>query len=623
MPQTNAPAANGDFQTLNELFLRAAERRPDATAFLSKKGGLYRGIHFSEARRRVAALGLALMRLGIRPGDRVALLSENREEWPLSDYAVMGIGAIGVPIYPTLPASEIQFILRDSEARGIFLSSAAQLEKVASIREGVPGLEFIVEMDMPEPGAAGVLGLEALVQEQLAQTSAPEEDFARLAFRAKPQDTATIIYTSGTTGAAKGVVLTHANIVSNVKACMPLFEFTEADRLLSFLPLSHIFERMIEYFAFWSGAAVAYAESIDALPQNMLEVKPQIMAVVPRVLEKAHAKTLDTVRQGSPRRQRLFRWAARTGWNFALLELDGRRAPVRLRLAHGVTDALVGAKIRARFGGNVKYLISGSAPLSREIAEFFFAMGLPVYEGYGLTETSPVISVNYPGAVRLGSVGQVLSGVEVKLGNAPESEEGKEGQEILVRGPNVSPGYYKQEAETEAAFRDGWFHTGDLGTLDRDGYLSITGRKKNLLKTSGGKYISPERIEALFQGHPRVSQMVVLGDRRHFVAALVVPNFSFVEAWAREHGVAFASREELVANQQVHSYMQALVDEACQSLAPYEQIHQIGLLASEFTIESGELSPSLKVRRFVVEERYRTLIDSIYARKPAQSHAAV
>lgn len=622
MPETKTAAAGADFQTLNELFLRAAQRRPGATAFLSKTDGAYHGIRFSDVRRRAAAFGLALMRLGVGPGDRIALLSENRAEWPLADYALMGMRAISVPIYPTLPASEIQFILRHSEARGIILSSAAQLEKVTSIRDAVPELEFIIQMDTP-PGADGVLGFEAIVQEQLLRTAAPEEAFASQSFEAKPEDTATIIYTSGTTGAAKGVVLTHANIASNVKACMPLFEFTQSDRLLSFLPLSHIFERMIEYFAFWSGAAVAYAESIDALPKNMIEVKPTIMAVVPRVLEKAHAKTFETVRQGSAWRQRLFRRAVQTGGTCALSELEGRRAPGRLRLTHRVTDALVGSKIRARFGGHIKYLISGSAPLSREIAEFFFAMGLPVYEGYGLTETSPVVSVNYPGAARLGTVGRVLPGVEVKLGDAPESEEGKEGQEILVRGPNVSPGYYKQEAETEAAFRDGWFHTGDLGKLDRDGYLSITGRKKNLLKTSGGKYISPERIEGLFQGHPCVAQMVVLGDRRHFVAALIVPNFHSVETWAREHGIAFSSRTELVSSQQVHSFMQGLVDEACHSLAPYEQIHQIALLASEFTIESGELSPSLKVRRFVVEERYSTLIESIYARKPAHSQAAV
>lgn len=623
MPQPQHPPLASDFETLNELFLRATERHANQFAFMSKRDGAYLGVSFSDVRRRVAALGLALASQGVERGDRVALLSENREEWPLADYAMMGIGAIGVPVYPTLPAADVAFILKHSEACGIVVSSSQQLEKVISIRDGDPGLKFIAAMDKPAQEARGVLWLEDLIKGGIEQTSAPEEAFARLGLAAKPNETATIIYTSGTTGVAKGVVLTHANIVSNIKACMPLFEFTPRDRLLSFLPLSHILERMIEYFAFWSGATVAYAESLDTLPQNMAEVKPSIMAVVPRVLEKAHAKTLDAVRQGSAARRRLFRWAERTGWKHASHRLEGRSTPVRLRFSHALADRLVSAKVRARFGGNVKYLISGSAPLSPEIAEFFYAMGLPVYEGYGLTETSPVISVNYPGAVRLGTVGPVLQGVEVSFAEALDADEGKQGREILVRGPNVSPCYYKLEAETSLAHRDGWFHTGDLGSRDADGFLSITGRKKNLLKTSGGKYISPERIEALFQGHPQIAQMMVLGDRRHFVAALIVPNFTSLEAWARENGIAFSSREELIAQPAVQNFMQEQVDLACRPLAPFEQIHQIALLAQGFSIESGELSPSLKVRRFVVEERYRDLIDSIYARQPAKSRAAI
>ncbi|MGH9452254.1 MAG: AMP-dependent synthetase/ligase [Terriglobia bacterium] len=604
----------GNFGTLNELFVHAAERHAKQDAFLSKRDGRYQGLSSSSALRRAAAFGLALQQLGVRPGDRVALLSENREEWALADYAIMGAGAVGVPLYPTLPASDIQFILRHSEARGVILSTAAQLQKVQTVRDGLPGLEFVIVMDEAVAPAAGVRCFRQVVQDQLSRTPAPEDDFRARALKAEPQNTATIIYTSGTTGQAKGVILTHANIVSNVKACMPLFDFTPADKLLSFLPLSHIFERMVEYFAFWSGASIAYAESFEALPRNMIEVRPTIMAVVPRVLEKAHAKALEAVRQGSLARRSLFHWARRSGWKYASSRLENRRPGAGLRLSHALADPLVGAKLRARFGGKVKYLISGSAPLSRDITEFFYAMGLPVYEGYGLTETSPVVAVNYPGAVRLGSVGPVLRNVEVKLGETPETEEGKEGREILVRGANVSPGYYMQEAETRAAFRDGWFHTGDLGKMDADGFLSITGRKKNLLKTSGGKYISPEKIESLFQGHPYAAQMIVLGDRHHFVAALIVPEFQRIEAWARQEGLTFQSRENLVALPEVYAFMQKQVDDVCRVLAPYEQIRQIALLAREFTVESGELSPSLKVKRFVVEERYRELIDAIYRR---------
>ncbi|MGH9397020.1 MAG: AMP-dependent synthetase/ligase [Terriglobia bacterium] len=615
MTRANDPVETGNFETLNELFLRAAVKRAKPDAFLSKNQGRYQGLSSMAALRLAAALGLALEGFGVRPGDRVALLSENREEWALSDYAIMGIGAIDVPLYPTLPASEIEFIMRHSEARGIILSTPDQLRKIIAIKDGLPGLEFVIVMDLAQGATPDIQSFQRVIQDQLSRAPTPEKDFSGRALKAKPQDTATIIYTSGTTGQAKGVVLTHANIVSNIKACMPLFKFTPADRLLSFLPLSHILERMIEYFAFWSGASIAYAESFDALPKNMIEVRPTIMAVVPRVLEKAHAKALETVRQGSPARQKLFHWAHRTGWAYASCCLENRHAPVGLRVRHSIADSLVGAKIRARFGGKIKYLISGSAPLSREIAAFFHAMGLPVYEGYGLTETSPVVAVNYPGAIRLGSVGPVLGEVEVKLGEEPESEEGKEGREILVRGANVSPGYYKQEAETQTAFRDGWFYTGDLGKIDAEGYLSITGRKKNLLKTSGGKYVSPEKIESLFQGHPYVRQMIVLGDKRHFVAALVVPDFQCIEALARQQGLSFESRGKLVELPQICGFMQHQVDEVCRVLAPYEQIRQIALLAQEFSIESGELSPSLKVKRFIVEERYRELIDAIYRRK--------
>lgn len=611
-----------DFQTLNELFLKAAERHAKPDAYLHKYEGRYLGLSSAGALRLVSALALALEEYGIRPGDRVALLSENREEWALADYATMGLGAIDVPLYPTLPPQEVEYILRDSGARGVILSTAGQLQKINGIKARLPELKLILVMDSVETSDPTVRSLHDLIREQLTHTPAPEDKFRRRALEAKPEDTATIIYTSGTTGQAKGVVLTHANIVSNIKACMPLFPFTDKDVALSFLPLSHIFERMIEYFECWNGVSIAYAESIDALPQNMIEVRPTIMAVVPRVLEKAHGRVLDAVREGTAARRKLFRWALRVGWEFASSQLERRPPALGLRLKHIFSDSLAGSKIRARFGGRVKYLISGAAPLSKEIAEFFCAMGLPVYEGYGLTETSPVIAVNYPGAVKLGTVGPVLHSVEVKMGEESAGAEGRTGGEILVRGASVFPGYYKLEEESQRAFSGGWFHTGDLGRLDADGYLTITGRKKNLMKTSGGKYVSPEKIEALFQGHPYVAQMMVLGDSRHFVAALIVPDFGRLEAFARQRGIEFQSRAELIALPAVCGLMQQQVDEACQTLAHYEQIHQFALLPAEFSIETGELSPSLKVKRFVVEERYRELIEELYRRPAPASRAS-
>lgn len=607
------------FQTLNELFLSSVQRHAKPDALLFKNEGKYEGLSSVYALQKVAALAVALERLGIRRGDRVAILSENRVEWPLTDYALMGMAAVDVPIYPTLPAGDVEYILRDSDARAVVVSTAAQLDKIAEIRPRLPNLLFTVVMDRVITDVPDVYLWPHLIQEALSQTLDPERDFRTKALTALPQDIATILYTSGTMGQPKGVTLTHSNIVSNVHASESLFPFTPRDRALSFLPLCHIFERMLEYFLFSYGVSIAYAESVEKLPENLLEVRPTVMAVVPRVLEKLHGKILETVRQGSGLRQRLFHWAVRTGRLYSALRLSGRTPGLRLRLKRGIADKLAGAKIRSRLGGRIRFMISGSAPLARELAEFFFAVGLPVYEGYGLTETSPVISVNYPGAVRLGTVGRVLPGVQVKLGETSLGVEGGRGSEILVRGPNVSPGYFKQDDENRLAFVHGWFHTGDLGTLDDGGYLTITGRKKNLLKTSGGKYISPEKLEGLFQSHPLVAQILVLGDSRHFVGALIVPDFDRLAKYARERQIPFETREQLAADPTIRAWIQGQVDETCKELAPFERIRQIALLSREFTVDSGELSPSLKVRRFVVEERYRDVIEEIYSRRAPQA----
>src|SRR5487761_348102 len=613
------PHQTQDFETLNELFLKACERHSKPDALLSKRDGRYQGIASAEALRLTAALALALERAGVARSDRVALLSENRPEWALTDYATLGLGAVNVPIYPTLLASDVEYILRDCSACGIVVSTDAQLAKILEIKSNLPDLRFILVM---EPGARAAReeahAWRSVLDEQLALTPEPEAEFSRRALAAQPEDAATIIYTSGTTGNPKGVVLTHANIVSNIKASIPLFRFGRTDRVLSFLPLSHIFERMLDYFAFWSGSTIAYAENMERLPQNILEVRPTLMAVVPRVLEKVHAKILDTVQRGPASRRKLFHWAVQTGWKHASSNLEGRPISPRLRLERALADALAGRKIRGRLGGSLRFLICGSAPLSQEIAEFFFAVGLPVYEGYGLSETSPVISVNYPGAVKLGTVGRVIPGVEMKLGEE-SGAPGAGGCEILVSGPNVSPGYYHLEEETRQALAGGWFHKGDLGRLDADGFLSITGRKKNLFKTSGGKFVSPEKLEGLFQGHPFVAQLMVIGDRRHFVAALVVPNFDRLETFAREQELRCETREELASHDRILAFMQQQVEEACRVLAPFERIRQIALLSREFSIDAGELSPTQKVRRFVVEERYRDLIEDLYRRPAPQS----
>jgi long-chain acyl-CoA synthetase len=616
-----------DFDTLNLLFLKAIDRYDKPDAFLHKVKGAYQAVSSREVLRQVGALARGLTGLGVGPGDRVALLSENRLEWALTDYAVLGLGGIVVPIFPTLLEGDTDYILRDSGAMGVVLSSETQLRKVLNTA-AVSGLRFILAMDRTAAAAGSTRPAPALrawhevLGRALEEGGDVEGAFRERASKVKPGDTASILYTSGSTGQPKGVVLTHANIASNVGACAGLLAFEQGDVALSFLPLSHIYERMLDYLYLWRGVTIAYAESLETLPQNILEVRPTEMAVVPRLLERIHARVLEAVQQSSPLKQKLFQWAFSIGREYFPYQLAGRTPPGWLRLRHAFADTLVLSKVRARLGGRMRSIICGSAPLSRELAEFFWSAGLPVYEGYGLTETSPVISTNYPGRVKLGTVGPPIPGCEVKMGEESTDFEGRTGREILVRGPNVTPGYYHLEEENRRAFTDGWFHTGDLGELDADGFLRVTGRKKNLFKTSGGKYVAPEKLENLFQGHPYVAQVMVLGEGRKFVSALIVPHFNRLEAYAREHAIPFQSRQELVRRPEIQRFLQEQVDELNRDLPPYEKIRQIAILPEEFSINSGELSATLKIKRWVVEAKYRDLIEEIYRRPAPEKECA-
>ncbi|HET9177089.1 MAG TPA: long-chain fatty acid--CoA ligase [Terriglobia bacterium] len=603
------------FRTINELFLQAMEKHHKPDAFLTKTEGCYRGTSSRDVQLKVAALAVVFDEMGVGAGDRVALLSENRLEWALTDYAVLGLGAVTVPLYSTLLKDDVEFILRDSGSKCIVVSTREQLKKVLAVRAAVPELKFVVAMDCGPGESAGVLCWKELVGRGSEAGAEAVKFLKEQALRAQPGDVATVVYTSGTTGMFKGVVLTHANIASNIQACDRLFDFHPGDTSMAFLPLAHIFERMIDFYYMAQGVSIAYAENIDSLPQNLREVRPTLMAVVPRLVEKIREKVMEEVRHLPPSRQRLFGWALRTGREWFPYRLAGRAAPLGLGLERRLADKIVYSKIRSQMGGRLRLLISGAAPLSKDLAEFFFSIGIPIYEGYGLTETSPVIAVNHPGAVKLGTVGRAVPGVEVRLGEETEDSEGHSGREILVRGPNVTPGYYHQVEPNGEAFAGGWFHTGDLGFLDPEGFLSITGRKKNLFKTSGGKYVSPEKLENLFQGHRYVAQLVVLGDARKFVGSLIVPNFTALEAYAREQGIAIAGREELVRNKRVQTFLQGQVDEACKHLPPHERIRQIALLPNELTIAAGELSATLKVKRPVVEERYRDLIEEMFSRR--------
>lgn len=602
------------FCTLNEMFLEAIAARPKHPAFLHKSSGRYRPISSEKSLEKAAALARALDRRGVRRGDRIAILSENRPEWALTDYALLGLGAVVLPIYPTLLEPDIEYILADAGARGIVVSSPEQLQKVLNIRSNLPGLNFALVMDGLALTSDGACNWHEAVEAELGNATQAVEWFREKASDIGPEENASLLYTSGTTGQPKGVILTHRNLVSNIQACEGLFKLEGQDVAMSILPLSHVFERMLDYLYFRLGVTIAYAERFDTLTQNLLEVRPMVMAVVPRVLEKIHEKVLETVGRLSPRRQRLFDWALRVGRDFSGHELEHQDPPLGLRLTHALADLLVFSKIRARMGGRIRVLISGAAALRRELTEFFFAVGLPVYEGYGLTETSPVISVNYPGLVKLGTVGRVIPGVELKLDEASVHPDGGSGREILVQGPNVTPGYYRLDEENHQAFSGGWFRTGDLGTLDADGFLTITGRKKNLFKTSGGKFVSPEKLENLFQGHPYISQVVVLGEGRRFISALIVPQFARLEAYARSQGLTSDGPQELTSSPEILAFFQQQVDLLSEWLPRHEKIRRIALLPHEFTVAGGELSPTHKVRRSVVEFKYRELIERLYAK---------
>jgi long-chain acyl-CoA synthetase len=595
-----------DVHTLCDLFYRSVDTfgKPDHLKY--KRDGQWRAISSAELLRAVEELSMGLRALGIERRDRVAILSENRPEWAFADLATLTAGAVDVPIYPTLTPSQMLQLLEDSGSKAIFVSSPAHEQNVLQIRARAPQLKHVIRLDDGAGRQAGVLTLDEVRELGRAGLAAEPDAVRKRAAGVKADDLATIIYTSGTTGQPKGVMLVHSNIVSNVLAGLSIFEgIGPADTHLSFLPLCHILERTGgHYVMLHSGATIAYAQSIDSVASDMLEVRPSVMIAVPRFFEKVYTRVLEKVAADPPARQRIFKWALGVGAESFKHVVARTRPGLALRLRHALADRLVFAKVKARTGGRMRIFVSGGAPLGRELAEFFGAVGLLVLEGYGLTETSPVIAVNLPSQMRPGTVGKPLPGLQVKI-----AADG----EILTRGPHVMKGYYnKPEATAEAIDAEGWFHTGDVGLLDGDGFLAITDRKKDILVTSAGKNIAPQPIENRIKTNPFVAEVVMVGNKRHFPAALVVPSFERLEKWAAEKGVTFGSRDELVARPEVQAHYQALVDELTDDCAKFERIKRIRILPREFSIESGELTPTLKVKRRVIEQKYKDLIDNIY-----------
>ena len=588
--------------TLCDIFVSAAASgKPDL--LISKVNGTWRPVSAEDFGYSVRALSLGLNALGVQPGDRVAILSENRPEWAMADYAILCAGAWSVPIYPTLPAAQIAPLLKDSGARAIFVSNLEQLGKILTIRSQCPTLEYVVSIDASPPQEAGFLSFGQAVDKGRPLLDMNPQLFEQRARRVKPDDVATIIYTSGTTGEPKGAMLTHSNFVSNVLGACQVVPITGDATALSFLPLSHVFERMLDYAYLHRKSSIAYAESIEKLKDNFLEVEPHCFGAVPRVYEKVQGRILAKVEASSPIKKKLFFWAVNVGKE--KLSYDERRQPVPAGLAMKakIADKLVFGKIRHALGGRFRYAVSGGAPLSRDLAEFFFGAGVTIYEGYGLTETSPVICVNGPQAWRLGTVGKPIPGVEVRI-----AADG----EILTRGPHVMKGYYnKPEATAEAIDAEGWFHTGDIGQLDADGYLAITDRKKDLIVLAGGKKAAPQPIESELKKSPYISLPIVLGDRHKFLAVLIVPDFDRLKETAAERNISWKP-ESADASQEIRALFQREIDAYNTGKPHHEQIRAFAILPSDLTVEDGSITPTLKVKRRILETRYHSLIEAMY-----------
>ncbi len=587
--------------TLAALLVNTVKAYPKPDFMLFKKDGAYTPISTGEFGDGVKHFALGLKALGFEAGQKLCILSENRPAWTMTDLATLCAGGLTVPIYTTLVAEQIRYIIDDSDATVVVVSNADHWKKVESLRPGLTKVKHYITFADEAP--AGVLTLKEVTDKGRAAAESKPGLFEELVARVKPGDEATLIYTSGTTGVPKGVILTHDNLVSNIKAAVAVIEFTEKDTVLSFLPLSHILERMVMFTYMYKGCTVAFAESVESVAQNLLEIRPHIMVSVPRVFEKIYTKVMDQVLTSPALRRKIFFWALKVGKAYGASKLEGKPIPGGLSFRHSVAAKLVFSKIIAKTGGRVRFFVSGGAPLSKDLAEFFYAIGLVILEGYGLTETSPLLSINTFESIRLGTVGKPAPGVEIRI-----AADG----EILARGPNVMKGYYKKEAETREVLKGGWFHTGDIGQFDADGFLVITDRKKDLLVTSGGKNIAPQPIENLLKTSPYITNAVVIGDRRRFIAALVVPDYDKLKEYARAHGIDFVSPDDLSRDRRIVEFLKAEVDRATPLLASYERIKKIAVLPRDFEIEKGEITPSLKVRRANVTTEYQSMIDALY-----------
>jgi len=590
--------------TLVDVFTSVARRYPKSNTLNYKHAGAWHSISSAEMLKRVRRIAAGLYAIGVRHGDRVALLSESRPEWTLSDAGCIFAGAIDVPIYPTLTPAQVHYILKDSGARTLILANHEKFLELKEILKESPEVKQLVFFD--ERGVRPDEGLTLAQLEEMGERVGDKQPdlLERLRSETTPADLATIIYTSGTTGEPKGVMLTHSNLVSNLIDSSGHLSFSEEDIALSVLPLSHVFERQAMYMYLYQGMSVYYAESLETIGPNLREVKPTILVGVPRIFEKIYSRIRERATESGKVTLALLLWAVSVAREYAHLLVSHQSIPIALKLKHAIASRLVFARWRKAFGGRIRLLVSGGAALSEDLGLIYVGAGIPIIQGYGLTETSPVITAGRIEDNRIGTVGKPIPNVAVRI-----AADG----EIETHGPNVMRGYWNKPEETRAVFtEDGWFKTGDIGTIDEDGFLRITDRKKELFKTSGGKYISPQPIEQAIKGSRFVNQVVLIGNGRKFPAALIVPQWDHVESYARLKGISAGTRSELCQHPRIIDLFLRQIESLTPNLAKYEQVKRIALLEDEFTIEGGELTPTLKVKRRVIDEKYRVIIDRLY-----------
>lgn len=595
------------FQTIPEMLKYVCEKYEDKDAYLYKLNGEYKSISYTNLMNRVQCFMLGMMEMGIHKGDKVGIVAENRIEWIIASFAINSIGAIDVPIFPILTSKQEEYIFQHSEATAVIVSNNFQLNKVMEFKDNIPSLRHIIVMNndfmskevfvrsMEDVTARGA---------QLKSESDRKAIFEEKRSKINEDDLLTIIYTSGTTGEPKGVMLSHKNVVSNVKAAHKAVTDLEGQTAVTFLPLCHTFERMAGFYTLFSGGTkIAIAESIDSLPANMKEIKPTIIPSVPKFLETVKKRVESSMEREPANKQKVFKWAVNIGKKYIKNKFEGK-SNFLISPQYALADKLVYSKIRERFGGNLKTFISGGAALPLEIHEFFEVIGIHVLQGYGLTEASPVISINTYSNTEFGTVGAPMCNVEVKI--APDGE-------ILARGPNIMKGYWKDSSATRDAIdEEGWLNTGDIGIITEKGNIRITDRKKNIFVSSGGKNIAPQPIEDLISQSKYIDHCVLIGESREYCTALLTPNYEQLKSLAGEFGIEFQNEDELISDKKIVNHIKKDIDFLQKDLSKFERVRRFSLLSKPFTIESGELSPKLSIKRHVVEQMYSKLIETMY-----------